>query len=195
MEIKKSASKEKSVYVSNNVSNEEISTLLNDNKELQDVNQILIEKLKKVEYNLKVKNLFDEKFLLNDNTYSKEIQITMDELRKSNNSKITQLKSMIVNNNKLSNDLDILQKKILTLPQSKLTTFSNNEKSILDKKFMDQRRKSGSKAKNNQDIKIISEFFNSTVVYSINQKENELYKNKVLLEKSMILSKFLNINQ
>lgn len=192
MEVKKSASKDKSSFVPNNLINEDINTLINENKELQDYNQNLQEKLKKIEYNIKIKNLFDEKFLISNNTYSKEIQKTMDDLRKSNNSKVTKLKSIIMSNTKLSNELDVLQKKVLILPQSKLTAFSNKDKTNLEQKFIDQRRKSGSVVKNNSDIKFISEFFNSTIVYSINQKENELYKNKVLLEKAMILSKILN---
>lgn len=192
MEVKKSASKDKSSFVPNNLLNEDINTLINENKELQDYNQNLQEKLKKIEYNIKIKNLFDEKFLISNNTYSKEIQKTMDDLRKSNNSKVTKLKSIIMSNTKLSNELDVLQKKVLILPQSKLTAFSNKDKTNLEQKFIDQRRKSGSVVKNNSDIKFISEFFNSTIVYSINQKENELYKNKVLLEKAMILSKILN---
>eukprot|EP00340_Litonotus_pictus_P008799 CAMPEP_0170530130 /NCGR_PEP_ID=MMETSP0209-20121228/41618_1 /TAXON_ID=665100 ORGANISM="Litonotus pictus, Strain P1" /NCGR_SAMPLE_ID=MMETSP0209 /ASSEMBLY_ACC=CAM_ASM_000301 /LENGTH=223 /DNA_ID=CAMNT_0010822899 /DNA_START=70 /DNA_END=738 /DNA_ORIENTATION=+ len=177
---------------------DDINTIQTETKELQETNNKLVERLKKAEYSLKVKKLFEMSFFdTNTGSYSKNIQQEMDDLRKSNTEKSMVLKSFTYNNTKLSSEADTVQKTILNLPQSKLTSFNSSasvkhsEAKDLSKPASELKRRS-SFVKNMNDLKILSEFFNSTIVYSINQKDNELLRNKFLLEKVMGICMYLD---
>lgn len=170
--------------------NDEISQFQNENKDLIENNQRSIEKIQKLEYNMKVKILFDNQYLVNSE-FVNNIQDHFDFLRKENNEKNKKYLNLINENIKVSIKINAMEKSLLILPQSKLTSIINVNKQAID--LSNQRRCPSYIISNNSDIKILSEFFNATVVYSINQKENENYKNKILLEKVMLLCQKLNL--
>jgi len=138
-----------------------------ENTELLQQNKKLLDKLGKLEYSLKVNKLFDTVFGSDKKNIANKYLDELNKYQKEISEKSQLLKSLTVNNQEYQSQLELLEKKLLSLPQSKLSNNYEERAGMV----------------NNNDSKQLSEFFNSSVVYSITQKENENYKNKILLEK------------
>lgn len=148
--------------------------ILAENRELVSVNAKLLDRLRIVEERAKINKVFD-KVGLNINKKD-EIKKFLQQTNHEIEEKTTQLQFIKISNDKLSSHIDIVSKRLLEFHPSRLQATIVQDK------------------KQTEELKGLIDFFSSTVIYSIKEKESQVHKNKNLLEKILMLAKHLEEN-
>ena len=143
-------------------------------------NAELIESLNKLENKNRI--LTEKKICMNENNNFSDNNLKKIPMIKNLKKEISILKQ---SNNDLISKISDLESKFLSIAQNKLVPDLKSNNVI---KFKTNK---GDFYLNKIDITMLSEFLNSTVVFSINQKNSEIELNKSLIEKFIFMLKYI----